>query len=251
MLLHGLFGSHRNWNWHARELAPGFAVYSLDLRNHGDSPHANEMSYPLMADDVLGFLDEQAIESANLLGHSMGGKVAMQLALSQPGRVRRLLVADIAPVTYTESRGDHEQVFAALAALDVAALESRQQADGLLASGIPDARVRQFLLSNLEKESGTGFRWRFNLDALQDNYDRLRDKPVGDGPFEGPVLFVRGAVSNYIVEQDRERILALFPRARLKTIMGAGHWLHAEKAQVFNRIARDFFSSGGQPDDPA
>ena len=243
VVMHGLFGNLRNWNWHARELAREFRVFPLDLRNHGDSPHSDSMSYPVMANDILEFLDTQELSSAHLLGHSMGGKVAMQLALAHPDRVNRLLVADIAPVAYDEERGDHENVFNGLLAVDLEGIASRGQAEQELARHVDSPEVRSFLISNLVKQPGDGYRWRFNLSALYQNYDRLREGVGAGSVFEKPTLFIRGALSNYIREEDWEAVQQLFPRARVKTMMGVGHWLHAEKPQVFYKLARDFFAS--------
>jgi len=251
LILHGLFGNLRNWNWHARELAQEFAVYALDLRNHGDSPHADTMSYPEMAADVAAVIDQENLDAVNLLGHSMGGKVAMQLALEKPERIRRLLVADIAPVSYGEDRGDHDDIFDGLLAVDTAALTSRKDAEEKLKTASADPGVRQFLVSNLVKESRGGYRWRFNLEALHSNYRNLRaGVPVAGSTaagqqFAGPVLFVKGGESDYIGREDWPVVERLFPRARIKTLMGTGHWLHAEKPRVFHRVARDFFTGEG------
>ncbi|MCB1671246.1 MAG: alpha/beta fold hydrolase [Gammaproteobacteria bacterium] len=242
LVLHGLFGNLRNWSWHAAELASEFSVYGLDLRNHGESPHTDSMSYAEMAGDVLEFLESRALADVNLLGHSMGGKVAMQLALGSPQRVRRLLVADIAPVAYAEERGDHENVFQGLLAVDPGSLASRAEAEEVLSAHISEFAVVKFLASNLVREAH-GYRWRFNLKALHANYARLREGVVADGVFENPTLFIKGALSNYITQQDWPRIQLLFPAARIKTMMGAGHWLHAEKPQVFYKLARDFFTA--------
>jgi esterase len=237
LIMHGLFGSLGNWAWHSRELAKDFAVIGLDLRNHGGSPHSDEMNYACMAQDVLEFMDDHAIERCHLLGHSMGGKVAMQLALSAPQRVDRLVVADIAPVTYP---GQHDSVFEGLLAIDLDSIGSRSAADVVLAQYEEDELVRQFLLTNLLKKPEGGFYWRVNLPALQANYVRLRERPPADGVFAGPVLFVKGALSNYIVEQHRDEILQRFPQAKTKVIMHTGHWLHAEKPQTFYRIVHSF-----------
>ncbi|MEX2129893.1 MAG: alpha/beta fold hydrolase [Pseudohongiellaceae bacterium] len=242
IILHGLFGSLNNWNWQSRELAREFAVTALDLRNHGGSVHHADMNYALMAKDVLTFLDAQQIDSCYLLGHSMGGKVAMQLALEHPERVERLLVVDIAPVDYSAKKGAHEDVFAGLEAIDLDKLASRKEADRMLAEYIEEKPLRQFLLANLTRSEQGGFQWRFNLAALRGNYNKLRHKPAGGKPFEKPVLFVKGADSNYIGEEHRDRILKLFPAAQIKVIMGAGHWVHVDKPQTFYKIARDFFS---------
>ncbi len=240
LILHGLFGSLANWNWQARELADKFAVYTLDLRNHGSSPHSDVMDYPSMASDVREFLADNSLEGVFLLGHSMGGKVAMQLALTEPDCVTRLVVADIAPVRYPAAQGDHDNVFASLEALDLSAITSRTEADSIMQEFIAEEGVRQFLLANLVKGSNGEFSWRFNLPALKANYELLRDAPQPGGSFDKPVLFIKGALSNYIQEQHRKAIMTHFPQATVAEISGAGHWLHAEKPQQFNKLVQDF-----------
>ncbi|MES3006971.1 MAG: alpha/beta fold hydrolase [Pseudomonadota bacterium] len=237
LILHGLFGSLGNWTWHSRELARDFAVTGLDLRNHGGSPHSDEMDYACMAQDVLEFMDDHDIARCHLLGHSMGGKVAMQLALSAPERVDRLVVADIAPVTYS---AQHDSIFEGLLAIDLDTIGSRNAADVVLAQYEEDEVVRQFLLTNLLKKPEGGFYWRINLPSLQANYVRLRERPPAIGVFDGPVLFIKGALSNYIIETHRDEILQRFPQAKIKVIMHTGHWLHAEKPQTFYRLVHSF-----------
>lgn len=243
LILHGLFGSLSNWAWHSRKFAEHFAVTALDLRNHGTSPHSDEMSYPAMAADVLEFMDDQAINTAHVLGHSMGGKVAMQLALNHPERIRRLVVADVAPVQYGGERGEHDEIFEGLSAVDLATLESRAAADHQLAAWVEDEVVRQFLLSNLIRNDEGQFAWRINLPVLRERYADLRAKPQSDRRYDGEVLFVRGDLSDYITEHHRDEILALFPKAKIKTIVQTGHWLHAEKPETFNRIVSTFLTA--------
>ena len=243
LILHGLFGNLKNWNSLSRELARDFSVYALDLRNHGESPHSSLMNYGVMAGDVLEFIEARSLAEVNILGHSMGGKVAMQLALEYPEQVSSLLVADIAPVAYDEERGDHENVFNGLLSIDLSGLESRGEAETALAVHVTEPAIRQFLVSNLVRDAQGGYRWRFNLPVLHENYERMRQGIFVSGVFEKSVLFIKGAKSNYIMKEDWQTIEQLFPRARIKTVMGAGHWLHAEKPQVFYKLARDFFSS--------
>ncbi len=246
LVMHGLFGNQSNWAWHSRKLAETYRVFALDMRNHGASPHSDQMSYPEMAEDVIRFMDEQGIDKAMVLGHSMGGKVAMQLALSWPERVQKLVVADISPVYYGgKGKGEHDDIFSGLNAIDLASIASRKEADAQLAKWEPDEIVRQFLLSNLVRAEAGGFEWRVNLAALQSNYDALRDAPEGDGQYKGPVLFVRGDESRYIQSRHKEQILARFPAAQVKTIMQTGHWLHAEKPETFFRIVSDFLQEEG------
>jgi esterase len=239
LILHGLFGSLGNWNWHSNKLSEQYAVCALDLRNHGASPHADQMDYPAMAADIIEFMAEHKISSAHLLGHSMGGKVAMQLALEHPNRVDKLIVADIAPVKYAS---EHDQIFDGLQAIDLEQVQSRTEADKVLAEYVDDEVVRQFLLTNLLRGQGGGFYWRINLPVLAKSYLQLRAAPAGDGVFDKPVLFIKGALSNYITEDHQQEIEQKFPQARLKTIMQTGHWLHAEKPQTFYHLVSDFLS---------
>ena len=240
IILHGLFGSLSNWGWHSKQLAKTFAVYGLDLRNHGDSPHANALNYRVMADDVREFMRSAGIEECAFIGHSMGGKVAMQLALSHPELLTRLMVVDIAPVAYPPATDGQMDVLAGMEAMEVEALSSRKEAEQRLVATIEDEATRKFVLTNLIRNEAGGYRWRLNLASIRDNYDRLREKPLLGEAFTKPTLFVKGALSNYIQAQNEEEILDLFPRASVKTIMQAGHWLHAERPQAFQKIATDF-----------
>jgi len=201
VLLHGLFGSLDNLGGIARRLEDQWQIHGLDLRNHGGSPHTETMDYPAMAADVIAYLDSQGVQQANILGHSMGGKVAMQLALSYPDRVRSVIVADIAPVTYPPR---HDAVL------------------------------------------GEVFRWRLNLPVIDACYQNLAAAPDGQAPYQGPVLFIKGADSAYIQEKHRGAIKNLFPNAELKVIEGTGHWLHAEKADTFAALCRRFLSGIAQ-----
>ncbi|MCH7672918.1 MAG: alpha/beta fold hydrolase [Proteobacteria bacterium] len=240
IILHGLFGSLSNWGWHSKQLAQTFAVYGLDLRNHGDSPHADALNYRVMANDVCEFMHSAAIEECAFIGHSMGGKVAMQLALSHPELLTRLMVVDIAPVAYLPAADSQMDVLAGMEAMEVEALSSRKEAEQRLAATIEDEATRKFVLTNLIRNADGGYRWRLNLASIRDNYDRLQEKPLLGEAFTKPTLFVKGALSNYIQAQNEEEILDLFPRASVKTIMQAGHWLHAERPQAFQKIATDF-----------
>jgi esterase len=237
LVLHGLYGQQGNWATHARALAEDFVVHALDARNHGQSPHADSMTLEEMAQDVSDTMDALGVQRAHVLGHSMGGKTAMLLALRQQQRVQSLLVVDIAPVAY--ARGDVE-VLQALVDLDLATLDSRSSADARLAASIGSAAVRDFLLTNLVKEGDGGFRWRINLPVLARSFGEIIGWPQVTGSYDGPVLFIKGANSNYILPEHQAATLALFPRARLKTVQGAGHWVHSEKADAFRKLARDF-----------
>ena len=240
IILHGLFGSWENWRAQIKKLAEHYDVIAPDLRNHGGSPHAEEIDYALMADDLIELMDRLGIEQALLLGHSMGGKVAMQLALEHPSRVQKLIVADIAPVAY----GDHHQeVFQGLFNVDLAQLRSRADADAQLAEYIDSAAVRAFLLKNLQRSRDGVFSWKMHLQALYDSYQNISAAPSAEGQYDGPVLFIKGGASDYLLPQHAAAIKARFPHAQYKIIDGAGHWLHAEKPAAFNRLLERFLSA--------
>ncbi len=242
VILHGLFGNLDNWSTIARKWAEDFQVILVDLRNHGRSPHADEMTYPLMAEDVAAFLENQGVDRCHLLGHSMGGKVAMQTALSYPALVEKLIVVDMAPRRY--GRG-HDDVFAALNALDPASLEDRRDADEQMKPHMADEGVRMFLLKNLARDSKQGFRWRMNLEVLHREYENLV-APVGTlgQSFPGPALFVRGGKSGYVEDEDLEVIEHHFPLATLVTIADAGHWVHAEQPEELYQVILTFLGNG-------
>ena len=243
LILHGLFGSLSNWGWHSKQLARDFAVYGVDLRNHGDSPHADAMDYQSMAADVKALLAHLGIASCAIIGHSMGGKAAMQLALTEPQLVDKLIVVDIAPVTYTSKADGHLKVMAGMRALNLSMLGSRAEAEEFLEGYIEDEATRKFVVTNIVRDSDGGYRWRLNLDAIENHYDELRNKPVASQPFQGPTLFVRGDESNYVRKKHEAEILELFPQAGVKSIMECGHWLHADKPKVFQKIAHNFLSA--------
>ncbi len=231
VILHGLLGSSGNWRSIARRLAEQYRVFALDLRNHGESPHVESMSYPAMADDVRAFLDSHDIDAATIIGHSMGGKTAMRLALDAPQRVERLVVVDIAP---TRSHHDHLPWLRAMASLDLGRVGRRADAETMLEAAIPDTAMRQFLLQNLAATPG-GFVWRINLAAIENSLPDLLEFPVGADvqPFPRSALFVRGAQSDYVLPKDETVIRVLFPCAEIVTIEGAGHWVHAEHPARF------------------
>ncbi|MEP5763303.1 MAG: alpha/beta fold hydrolase [Halieaceae bacterium] len=235
ILLHGLFGSAANLGMVARGLATDFSVYSLDLPNHGQSPRSERMGYPDMAEAVAGFIHAQGLAPCHVLGHSMGGKVAMQLALQAPACIDKLVVADIAPVQYPPH---HDHVLAGLEAVAAAAPAGRQLADAVLAEHVSEAGVRAFLLKSWQADDNGDYRWQINYQAVRGNYARLGEANVltkGAQPFAGPALFIIGGESDYVQAQHREQTLALFPGAQVKVLEGAGHWLHAEKPALFNK----------------
>ncbi|MGI0118092.1 alpha/beta fold hydrolase [Zooshikella sp. RANM57] len=240
VLLHGLFGSLENLGSVAKALAEEFSVYSVDLRNHGRSPHHDMMNYELMAGDIIRLLDTLSLAKVMIVGHSMGGKVAMEVALRAPDRVSGVVVADIAPVRYSPH---HQQVFAGLQALTLSSITSRAQADRDLSVYVDESAVRSFLLKNLVKTSASGFQWRMNLSAIAKHYEHIMAGQSSDSSYEKPVLFIKGGASDYIQPRHQEAILSLFPSAGVKVVQNAGHWLHAEKPTIFNRLVSQFLNS--------
>ena len=237
LVLHGLFGSGTNWRTIARRLGSRLECHLVDQRNHGRSPHARGMTYPALADDVLAYLDARGIDRAGLIGHSMGGKTAMALALVAPERVRWLIVADVAPAP---SPSDHRPILEALRALALDSLTSRTAVDAALAPAIPDPALRGFLLQNV-LHGGGSLRWRIDLEAIAEALPDLTGfpSPAPGAVYEGQSLFLRGERSDYLTARHEPRIRALFPSASIDTIADAGHWLHAERpASVTDRIAR-------------
>lgn len=236
LLIHGLLGSLENLNMVAKPLANNFTVTNVDVRNHGNSIQLADMHYDQLAQDVIDTMDSLNIDQAHLLGHSMGGKIAMQLALEHADRVEKLAVADIAPVQYL---AHHEQIFAGLNAIDLTKIKSRTDADKTLAQYVETPSVRQFLLRNLTKTE-QGFAFKCNLKYLTNGYSEIMNAYQGSNTFSGPTLFIKGGESNYITADHRAIIHQLFPHAKAKIIQGAGHWLHAEKTVAFNKIVSDF-----------
>ena len=238
--LHGLFGSQENLGMLNRGLAENFRMHGLDLRNHGRSPHDAIMDYKIMAEDVLDYMDDQQLKSAALIGHSMGGKIAMTLALLAPKRITKLAVIDIAPVTYLERR--HDKILNGLSSIPLNALKSRTEADHLLAAYEPQKDIRQFLLKNLYRDDQGAYSWRINLNAIITNYDEILQGQYSASGFEGKTLFIKGGDSDYILPVHRQKVLSLFPAASLQVISNAGHWVHAQKPELVTRTLLRFLS---------
>lgn len=243
IILHGLFGTLDNWQGIAKSLAQDFMVFSVDLRNHGRSPHDEAFSYELMAEDVREFMEQNWIHQAYVMGHSMGGKVAMQLATDNEDMVSQLIVVDMAPKTYTPSHGT---IFEALFALDLTSLSTRRDADAFLQQYIPSYSVRQFLIKNLRLDRKTGaYSWRMNLPVIYDNYQHILQQNALHAPYEGPTLFIKGAHSDYILEDEWTAYQQYFPEAQLITIPDAGHWIHAEQPELFVKTVQEFLLANG------
>ena len=232
IFLHGFLGSSSNWHSIARRLEERFHILVPDLRNHGRSPHAETMDYPAMAADLAELIDDQGLDSVLIIGHSMGGKAAMWLALDQPGLVSGLVVVDIAPVDYPPDR--FGTIFAALGGINLANLQNREQADRLLATTIDEPGLRQYLLQNLVRRDATWY-WRNNLAVLIREVSALTCFPVtsASASYAGPALFIHGGASDYLIPQYHPRIRALFPHSRLRVIPDAGHWVYAEQPDAF------------------
>ena len=241
LILHGLFGSNSNWANLARQFSATREVYALDLRNHGQSPHANSMNFAEMTSDVLEFIQAQGLSECDLLGHSMGGKVAMQLALNNPNCLNKLIIADIAPKLYPPR---HQHVFAAIETIDNNSIQSRQQAEDLIREILPEQATRLFLITNLTRKDGNQLQWRSNMAAIRDQYAQISAAltTADNKPYAGPCLFIRGEKSKYITESDSPDIKQLFPCFRLTTIKDAGHWLHIEQAETFAQVVDSFLA---------
>jgi esterase len=242
VIIHGLLGSSDNWRSLSRQLSMHYKSIAVDLRNHGRSPHDPLMNYPAMAEDVRQLLDAEQLSKAHLIGHSIGGKVAMELALDYPERVGKLVVVDIAPKAYPPS---HRAILTALAAVDLSRFKSIAEIDAALSPQIPETAVRQFIMKNLARNPQSGFSWRINLRALLGSYDELLKPIEAKGVFDKPAYFIRGGRSNYIQDQDMELIRAIFPQARMTTIAKAGHWVHADAPTDFFQLVIEFLQDDG------
>jgi esterase len=238
VIAHGLYGSGRNWGVIARRLADRRDVVAVDMRNHGDSPRFPTQSYPEMAADIAEVIETLG-PPVDLLGHSMGGKAAMQLALTRPDLIRRLVVADIAPVPYSHDQTRNAQ---AMARVDLSRITTRSDADAALATWIDDPALRAFFLQSLDLRARPP-RWKLNLPVLEAEMPNIVGWPGTQGSFDHPALFLTGAESHYVRPEHRETIRTLFPKARFAKIPGAGHWLHAEKPRAFEETVRVFLEA--------
>ena len=233
VIIHGLFGTADNLSVVKRHFAPKVNVLSVDLPDHGQSAHLEHFSIEAAAEQLYALINQFKKARTGILGHSLGGQVAMRLALTHPQFLDDLIVADIAPVSYPSR---HDAIISALKSVDLNSVNSRSDADKSLQSGIPEAGVRQFLLKSLYQDTGKQWHWRFNLNGLANSYEAIKGWQSSDAQFSEPVLFIKGGNSDYITASMQSEILQYFPAARAHVIERAGHWLHAEKPDAFNRV---------------
>ncbi|MFT4664508.1 MAG: esterase [Polaribacter sp.] len=238
IILHGLFGTLDNWQTMAKRLAENFTVFIIDQRNHGKSPHMDDISYPLMAEDLRIFMEDHWMYDAHIIGHSMGGKTAMQFALDNPDMVNKLVVVDIAPKAYV---GNHELIFEALFDVPLDTLKSRSEAAKVLEAKMGnDSGTIQFLLKNLTRNQEGQYNWKMNLPVLFKDYENILAAVNGEEIFDKEALFIKGGKSNYILPEDIEEIRLLFPEAKFEEVAKSGHWVHAEAPEALYQLMISF-----------
>jgi len=244
VILHGLFGMGDNWRTFARMAEEQVTTIAVDLRNHGRSPHSDEMSYAAMADDVLELMTDLGLPSAAVMGHSMGGKVAMTLALADPARVERLIVVDMTPREYGRH---HDDVIRAIGSVTGDDFQSRESVEARLTQMLDrDPAVTQFLMKNLTRLDDGSLTWKSNMPGIIAAYPQIMAAVDSIHPYEGPVAFIRGERSGYVRDEDMPMIHRLFPRATIYTIPGAGHWVHAEQPKLFAETVLDFLETNAE-----
>lgn len=236
IILHGLFGSADNWNTMGKKFGEHFTTYLVDQRNHGQSPHSETWNYTAMAEDILELMEDEQIDKAHLMGHSMGGKTVMFSSMMYPERIEKLIVSDIAPRYYPVH---HQEILQALESVDLDKITSRKEAEAIIEPQINDFGTRQFLLKNLYWKDEK-LAWRFNLDVISRKIEAVGEVLPVSAPFTHPALFVRGEKSNYITDEDWIEIKTIYPRADLYTMPGAGHWVHAEKPVEYFDLVMNF-----------
>lgn len=237
IIIHGLFGLSDNWASLAKRWAETFSVYCLDVRNHGQSPRSEDWNYDVMAEDILEFLNDRMIEKAFFIGHSMGGKIVMRFAEQHAERIEKMVIADIAPKYYEPH---HHAVLEALNAVPLNTIKSRKEAEDILTKHIPDFGTKQFLLKNLYWKTPEQLDWKFNLEVISKNIERVGEACFEYGYCNVPTLFVRGEKSNYITKQDEEFISDHFLNSQVLSIPNAGHWVHAEAPDAFFNTVNGF-----------
>jgi len=239
IILHGLFGSSDNWLTQAKLFSSSYKVYTVDQRNHGQSPHSDTFDYSSLVSDLAEFVQDHSITDPIVIGHSMGGKTAMNFALTHPEKIDRLIVVDISPKAYNL---EHYAIVKGLLAIPIEKIKSRNEADEILAQHVPEPDVRQFLLKNLQRRSDGGFSWKINLKTISEKLENVGLDLHAKGSFEKPTLFIRGAKSKYVPDSDWDRISQIFPNAKLET-MNTGHWVQAEKPQEFADVVTRWLNS--------
>jgi esterase len=239
VILHGLLGSADNWRSMSRRLGAHYQVFALDLRNHGRSPHSDILDYDVMAADVREFMEQQALRRIMLLGHSMGGKVAMQFAIEYSEQVDRLIVVDIAPKAYEPSQ---RYLLKAMRSLDLSRYKSFADVDAALAPEVSSESLRKFLIKNLARDENGRLRWKLHLEVIDRNYDKLLRGLGAERRFDKPTLFIRGGRSNYIGDDDASLIRQMFPQAEIVTLPEAGHWVHVDAPEEFFQTVVNFLN---------
>ena len=239
IILHGLFGTLDNWQTVAKKLAEHFMVCIVDLRNHGRSPHVEGHNYKLMAEDLADFMEENWMHNAHIIGHSMGGKTAMQFAVDFPDMLNKLVVVDIAPKAY---QGGHQTIFDALLSVDIDTVQTRKEVEEHLSKFIDDAGVRLFLMKNLSRKKEGGFQWKMNLQEIYINYSNILDTIEIEDVVKNESLFINGSKSDYVDEADKEAIRTLFADPSFETIDDAGHWVHAEQPKALIESVLNFLT---------
>lgn len=240
IILHGVFGSSDNWQTLGKVFADHFKVYLVDMRNHGNSPHSDDFNYTLMMEDVIKLMDDEGLDKASILGHSMGGKVAMHLATHYSKRVSKLIVVDIAPKYYAPH---HQQIFEAFHSVDLSSLESRKDAEDQMAKVISNIGVRLFILKNLYRDKDGNFSWKLNVNAIEKAIEEVGSSIEDGVSFDGDTLFIAGGKSDYIKPDDHSMIKSYFPKAKIETVLKAGHWVHAEQPDELSQLVMTFMAS--------
>ncbi len=240
LILHGLFGQSDNWNTLAKQISEqGYEVYAVDQRNHGLSPHSTIWNYESMSDDIAELIADLQLKNSILLGHSMGGKTAMQFALTHSALLDKLIVADMAPRYYAPH---HQAVLQGLLAVDFKIVKTRKEAEHILSQHIDDNGTRQFLLKNIYWKKDDEMDWRFNLDVISKQIENVGEGIDTASSCDIPSLFIRGEKSDYILDSDVKEIKEIFPRSYMETILDSGHWIHAEQPKLFLKCIMDFIS---------
>jgi pimeloyl-ACP methyl ester carboxylesterase len=240
IMLHGLFGMSDNLHHISKALAERARVHAVDLRNHGRSPHVGTMTYETMAQDVVDLMDSNGIPAAMVAGHSMGGKVAMEMALRHSAHVAGVAVVDIAPRAYP---AHHDEIFDAFASIPLEQCKTRKEVEDAMRMRVTKNSTALFLLKNLSRDDEGKFRWKVNVPVVRASYREINRAIVADAPYDGPALFIRGGQADYILDSDRAEILRLFPRATIETIHGAGHWVHVDEPEELIGLLRRFIAS--------